>query len=53
MVCHELEAGAAPETLASLEETLYAHLARLPEETARLLGAVLRARLMGTPPTGG
>ncbi len=47
------EAGAAPETLASLEETLYAHLARLPEETTRVLGAVLRARLTGTPPTGG
>lgn len=39
------EAGAAPETLARLEETLYAHLARLPEETARVLGAVLRARI--------
>ncbi|HSP81273.1 MAG TPA: SRPBCC domain-containing protein [Myxococcaceae bacterium] len=41
------EAGAAPELLAQLEETLYAHLARLPEETANALGAVLRARLDG------
>jgi uncharacterized protein YndB with AHSA1/START domain len=41
------EAGAAPETLAQLEETLYTHLARLPEETAKVLGAVLRARLNG------
>ena len=32
-------------TLAQLEETLYAHLTRLPEETAGVLGAVLRARL--------
>jgi|GEM_PF-1593917 len=39
------EAGASPETLAQLEETLYTHLARLPEETARVLGAVLRERL--------
>lgn len=39
------EAGAAPETLAQIEETLYVHLARLPEETAEVLGAVLRARL--------
>lgn len=39
------EAGAAPETLAQVEETLYTHLARLPEEAAQVLGAVLRARL--------
>lgn len=39
------EAGAPPETLAQLEETLYAHLTRLPEEAAGVLGAVLRARL--------
>jgi uncharacterized protein YndB with AHSA1/START domain len=39
------EAGATAETVASLEETLYHHLSRLPEETARVLGAVLRARL--------
>lgn len=39
------EAGAPPETLAQLEETIYSHLARLPEETARVLGAVLRERL--------
>lgn len=39
------EAGAPPETLAQLEETLYTHLARLPEDTARVLGAVLRERL--------
>ena len=43
-------AGAAPETLAQLEETLYAHFARLPEETANMLGAVLRARLEGVTP---
>jgi uncharacterized protein YndB with AHSA1/START domain len=43
------EAGAPPETLAQVEETLYTHLARLPEETARVLGAVLRERLKGTP----
>ncbi len=43
------EAGAAPETLAQLEETLYTHLTRLPEETARVLGAVLRERLKGIP----
>jgi uncharacterized protein YndB with AHSA1/START domain len=41
------EAGAAPELLAQLEETIYAHLSRLPEETANVLGAVLRARLNG------
>ncbi len=45
------EAGAAPETLAQLEETLYAHLARLPEETANVLGAVLRMRLKGGLPS--
>jgi uncharacterized protein YndB with AHSA1/START domain len=39
------EAGAPPEALAQLEETLYAHLTRLPEETARVLGAVLRSRV--------
>jgi uncharacterized protein YndB with AHSA1/START domain len=43
------EAGAAPETLAQVEETLYTHLTRLPEETAQVLGAVLRERLKGTP----
>ena len=43
------EAGAPPETLAQVEETLYTHLARLPEETARVLGAVLRERLKGDP----
>lgn len=47
------EAGAAPELIAQLEETLYTHLARLPEDTARVLGAVLRARLNGTPRGGG
>ncbi|PTL77393.1 SRPBCC domain-containing protein [Vitiosangium sp. GDMCC 1.1324] len=46
------EAGAAPETLAQLEEMLYTHLARLPEETARVLGAVLRERLKGGLPKG-
>jgi uncharacterized protein YndB with AHSA1/START domain len=39
------EAGAAPELLTQLEDTLYTHLTRLPEETARVLGAVLRERL--------
>ncbi|WNG36817.1 SRPBCC domain-containing protein [Archangium violaceum] len=39
------EAGAAPELIAQLEETLYTHLSRVPEETAKELGAVLRARL--------
>lgn len=39
------EAGMAPEALAQLEETLYTQLARLPEESATVLGAVLRARL--------
>lgn len=39
------EAGAPPETLAQVEEALYTHLARLPEETARVLGAVLHERL--------
>jgi uncharacterized protein YndB with AHSA1/START domain len=47
------EAGAAPEVIASVEETLYTHLARLPEETARVLGAVLRTRLEGTRSQGG
>jgi hypothetical protein len=48
------EAGAAPEVLAQLEETLYAHLPRVSEETAKVLGAVLRARLHGAlPGTGG
>ncbi|WP_257457988.1 SRPBCC family protein [Archangium lipolyticum] len=47
------EAGATPETLAQLEETLYTHLARLPDETAKVLGAVLRARLQGALPTRG
>ncbi|WP_375770474.1 SRPBCC domain-containing protein [Archangium gephyra] len=41
------EAGAAPEVLAQLEETLYTHLARVPEDTAKVLGAVLRERLRG------
>lgn len=47
------EAGASPEALAQLEETLYTHLARVPEDTARVLAAVLRARLQGTLPGGG
>ncbi|MCY1074026.1 SRPBCC family protein [Archangium lansingense] len=47
------EAGAAPELLAQVEETLYSHLSRLPEETAKVLGAVLRARLQGGLPSGG
>jgi uncharacterized protein YndB with AHSA1/START domain len=41
------EAGVAPEVLAQVEETLYTHLARVPEETARVLGSVLRERLKG------
>ncbi|HYO64905.1 MAG TPA: SRPBCC domain-containing protein [Archangium sp.] len=47
------EAGVPPETLAQLEETLYTHLARVPEDTARVLGAVLRVRLQGMLPGGG
>jgi uncharacterized protein YndB with AHSA1/START domain len=39
------ESGAPPEAVAQVEETLYAHLARLPKETSEVLGAVLRARL--------
>lgn len=39
------EAGAAPELISQVEDALYTHLGRLPEETARVLGAVLRARL--------
>ncbi|WP_164019451.1 SRPBCC family protein [Pyxidicoccus trucidator] len=42
------EAGTAPEVLAQVEETLYTHLARLPPETAEVLGAVLRSRLTDT-----
>ncbi|OJT24990.1 ArsR family transcriptional regulator [Archangium sp. Cb G35] len=47
------EAGVPPETLAQLEETLYTHLARVPEETAGVLGAVLRERLKGMLSGGG
>ena len=43
------EAGASPEAIAQVEETLYSHLTRLPEETAGVLGAVLRARLKDAP----
>ena len=39
------EAGATSEVISQLEETLYAWLPRVPEETAAVLGAVLRARL--------
>jgi uncharacterized protein YndB with AHSA1/START domain len=39
------EAGAAPELVTQVEDTLYTHLAHLPEETAGMLGAVLRERL--------
>lgn len=39
------EAGTAPEVIAQVEDTLYTHLARLPEDTAAVLGAVLRMRL--------
>ncbi|MBN1204729.1 MAG: SRPBCC domain-containing protein [Myxococcaceae bacterium] len=41
------EAGATPEVIAQVEDTLYAHLARVPRETAEILGAVLRRRLNG------
>jgi hypothetical protein len=37
--------------LAQLEETIYAHLGRLPEETVRVLGAVLRERLRNGLPS--
>jgi uncharacterized protein YndB with AHSA1/START domain len=39
------EAGAAPEVIAQVEDALYTHLARLPEEAAEVLGAVLQMRL--------
>ncbi|HVG58212.1 MAG TPA: SRPBCC domain-containing protein [Hyalangium sp.] len=39
------EAGAAPEVIAQVEDALYTHLARLPEDTAGVLGSVLRARV--------
>ena len=39
------EAGAPPEAVAQVEETLYTHLARLPPETAEVLSAVLRSRV--------
>jgi uncharacterized protein YndB with AHSA1/START domain len=39
------EAGAPAEAIAQVEETLYTHLARLPPETAEVLGAVLRSRV--------
>lgn len=39
------EAGAPPETVTQVEEVLYAHLARLPPETAEVLAAVLRSRV--------
>ncbi len=39
------EAGASPEVIAQIEEALYTQLARLPEDTAETLGAVLRARM--------
>lgn len=39
------EAGAPPAVVAEVEDALYAHLTQLPEETAAVLGAVLRGRL--------
>lgn len=39
------EAGAEASLLSQVEEALYTHLSRLPEESANVLGAVLRARL--------
>ncbi len=42
------EAGAPPEVIQQMEDTLYTHLMRLPEETAGVLSAVLRARLSAT-----
>jgi hypothetical protein len=39
------EAGAAPEVIAQVEDALYTHLLRLPEDTVEVLGAVLRTRL--------
>ena len=38
-------AAGPTEVIAQLEDTLYTHLARLPEDTADTLGAVLRMRL--------
>jgi uncharacterized protein YndB with AHSA1/START domain len=39
------EAGAAPDVIAQVEDALYTHLTRLPEDAADVLGAVLRMRL--------
>ena len=39
------EAGTAPDLVRQVEDTLYSQLARLPEETVALLGAVLRERM--------
>ncbi|NBD10021.1 SRPBCC family protein [Corallococcus silvisoli] len=39
------EAGAPKEEVARVEEVLYAHLSRLPEDTAAALGAVLQSRV--------
>ena len=47
------EAGASAELIAQVEETLYTHLGRLPEETARVLSTVLRARLQEGASGGG
>jgi uncharacterized protein YndB with AHSA1/START domain len=41
------ESGAPKETVARVEELLYAHLAKLPEDTAAALGAVLQSRVEG------
>ena len=39
------EAGAPPELIAQVEDALYTHLPRLPEDTSEVLGAVLRKRV--------
>ncbi|MDB5101016.1 MAG: activator of hsp90 ATPase 1 family protein [Cyanobacteria bacterium RYN_339] len=39
------EAGAPPEAIASVEDTLYKHLAELPAETGDMIDGLMRARL--------
>ena len=43
------EAGAPAEAIAQVEEVLYTHLPKLPEETAGILTALLCARVRETP----
>ena len=41
------EAGAPPEAVSQVEDILYTHLSRLPEDTAAVLGSVLQSRVEG------